>query len=365
MKKLIAFSVALFMVFAMLPVAAAVGDRQDNSTAWSRDANVTRLAGAHRWTTSLMVADAMKQNLGVSKFNAIIIASGNDFADALAGSYLSTTKKAPILLSWGKGGNYAYLDENNITYIKANLAKGGTVYILGGVKAVPKLYENALSSYNVKRLGGANRFETNLLILEEAGVPAGSEVLVCTSTNFADSLSASATKKPILLVFNESGKLYGRQPKFLSGLSRCKFTIIGGENAVGNGLQKAISAYGKTTRLAGANRFETSVKVAQKYFGTPKNVVLAYAWNYPDGLCGGALAYAMGVPLVLTMTQYEDKAAAYANSNGIRSGIVLGGEGLISDASMDLILQKYRVQYVLNGGTNHPDNPEVYFGGGR
>ena len=310
-------------------------DPDDNN----ENLKVTRLAGAHRCTTSLMVADAMKQNLGVSKFNAIIIASGNDFADALAGSYLSTTKNAPIVLAWGKGGNYAYLDENNITYIKANLATGGTVYILGGTNAVPDLYENALSGYNVKRLGGANRFETNLLILEEAGVPAGSEVLVCTSTNFADSLSASATKKPILLVFNESGKLYGRQPEFLSGLSGCTFTVIGGESAVGNGLQRSISAYGKTTRLAGANRFETSVQVAQKYFGTPKNVVLAYAWNYPDGLCGGSLAYSLNAPLILTMTKYETQAAGYVQGKGIENGMVLGGTGLISDDSVRKIFK--------------------------
>ena len=68
--------------------------------------DVIRLAGANRWETSLKVADEMKANLGLEKFDAIIIASGNDFADALAGSYLSTVKNAPILLGWGKGGKY-------------------------------------------------------------------------------------------------------------------------------------------------------------------------------------------------------------------------------------------------------------------
>ena len=182
---------------------------------------VTRLAGANRWATSLIVADALKETMGVDKFDAIIIASGNNFADALAGSYLATVKGAPILLSYGYGGAYAVLDENNIEYVRNNLAENGTVYILGGKSAVPGLYDVELADLNVKRLGGANRFETNLLILEEAGVPAGSQILVCTSSNFADSLSASATGKPILLVWNERGELYGRQAEFLESLNVC------------------------------------------------------------------------------------------------------------------------------------------------
>ncbi len=298
---------------------------------------VIRLAGSHRWNTALKVADEMKANLDVEKFDAIIIASGNGFADALAGSYLSTVKNAPILLSWGNGGKFEYLDTDNIDYIKANLAEAGVVYLLGGTSAVPELYETELSDYEVKRLGGKDRFETNLMILEEAGVAAGSEVLVCTSTNFADSLSASATGLPILLVFNEKGILYGEQPEYLAGLENCTFTVIGGENAVSADLAAAIGEYGDVERLAGGNRFETSVLVAEKYFEAPETAVLAYAWNYPDGLCGGALAYSMNAPLVLTMTNYEAQAVAYAESVGLTTGIVLGGDSLISDAAVRAI----------------------------
>ena len=301
------------------------------------ESDVTRVFGDGRWQTALKVADEMKANLGVEKFNAIIVASGMNFADALSGSYLATVKHAPILLSWGGGGSYAYLDTDNIHYIKANLAPGGTVYILGGEKAVPASYETALAGYQVKRLGGSDRFETNLLILKEAGVAQGDEILVCTSTNFADSLSASATGKPILLVWSESGKLRDAQAAYLKTLKSNSFCIIGGESAVGKALETAISAYGATDRLAGANRFETSVMIAKTYFQKPETVVLAYAWNYPDGLCGGALAYSMNAPLILTMTKYEAQAAAYTASKNITAGTVLGGSTLISDEAVRTI----------------------------
>lgn len=78
---------------------------------------VNRVAGDNRYETAIKTAEEMKAVLGVEKFDAIIVASGSEFADALAGSYLSAVKNAPILLSWGKGGKYASLDTTNLTYM--------------------------------------------------------------------------------------------------------------------------------------------------------------------------------------------------------------------------------------------------------
>lgn len=301
------------------------------------DGGLYRLAGSNRWETALTIADAMKADLGLEKFDSIIVACGTNFADALAGSYLATVKSAPILLSWGQGGVFAYLDEDNLSYIRSNLKEGGTVYLLGSEDVVPALYEEELREFQVKRLGGDTRFDTNLRILEEAGIGEGEEILVCTATNFADSLSASATGKPILLVFNELGSLYGDQPDFLASLKNCTFTIIGGESAVSTGLEQAIGAYGTTLCLAGSSRFETSVLVAGKFFPQAEGVVLAYAWNYPDGLCGGPLGYASRMPLILTMNGYASQAGAYVTGSEISKGFVLGSEELISDETVKTI----------------------------
>ena len=297
-----------------------------------------RLAGSNRFDTAIKVADELKSALGIQKFDAVILANGYNFADALAGSYLSTVKDAPILLTWNGAEKYNYLNDATIEYVKANLKPGGTVYILGGTSAVPASIDAALSEFKVARMDGANRFETNIMILKEAGVAAGSEVLVCTSTNFADSLSASAAGKPILLVWNEGGKLFDNQISYLKGLKNCTFTVIGGESAVSPKMFGIIQGYGSTTRLAGANRFVTSVMVADRYFPEATSAVLAYAWDFPDGLCGGGLANAMGAPLILTMTRYESEAAGYiAAKGGFDYGVVLGGEGLISEGSVHLI----------------------------
>lgn len=298
------------------------------------ETSVERLAGSNRWETAIQIAEQLKKTQKIEKFQTILVASGNNFVDALAGSYLSTAQNAPILLSWGNGGNYAHLDTENIEYIKANLAENGTVYILGGTAAVPELYEAGLAGLNVRRLNGANRFETNLQILQTAGVPAGSEILVCTSTNYADSLSASATGKPVLLVWNERKSLTDEQKTWLEGLTDCTFTIIGGETAVCAELKEALGAYGEVNRLNGANRFDTSVLVAETYFSAPEALVLTYGNDFPDGLCGALLAHTMHAPLVLCMADYEQAAADYAADNAITSGIVLGGESRLSADSV-------------------------------
>ena len=292
------------------------------------EGELTRLAGANRFDTAFRVADAMKEELGVEKFDAIIVASGTSFADALSGSYLSAVKNAPILLSYND--TYNTMAKN---YIIANLKHGGTVYILGGYNAVPVSMESGLSGFTVKRLAGEDRFGTNLAILREAGV-ADKEILVCTGLSFADSLSASASELPILLVWNN---LTEAQKGFLDGLDGNKLCVIGGTTAVSKSMEKQVSAYGETRRIGGANRFETSVLIAEAFFDAPENAVLAYAWNFPDGLCGGGLAAVLDAPLVLTMDKYEAKAAEYVQGQGIGNGYILGSGELISDKTVKTI----------------------------
>ena len=204
---------------------------------------------------------------------------------------------------------------------------------IGGETIVPGSVSEGLTQFITKRLWGANRYETNLAILEEAGVTGG-EILVCTGYGFADSLSASAVGKPILLV---DKRLDAKQQAFLAGLRNDRYIIVGGVGAVNEVVEDSLKGYGAIERLAGANRFTTSVMVAERFFDSPTTAVVAYAANFPDGLCGGPLAAAMGGPLLLTANNDAHITAAYTEANDIRDGVVLGGPGLISDAAVRLV----------------------------
>lgn len=292
---------------------------------------VQRVYGAGRAETALEVAEA----LGEDKFDAIIIANGEDekFADALTGSYLANVKGAPILLYRASG-----MSPLNYEYIAENLNAGGTVYLLGGEAAIPKSVETALEAYNVKRLAGATRFDTNLAILEEAGVT-NEEILIARGYEFADSLSASATGLPILVVNDVTGKLTEEQAAFLEAHKANKMTILGGTAGIREGLEAEIEEIvGKDLeRCAGNVREATSVKIAKAYIKNPDFVVVAYSRRTPDGLCGGPLAYKLGVPLLLVNAGQEAHAAAYIAEEGIAAGYVLGGEAVLSNETVKTV----------------------------
>ncbi len=296
--------------------------------------DVLRLFGQTRYETSLKIADELKKQLDVENFQTVILASGANFADALAGSYLSKIKAAPILMAHPAGQNIDVLK----AYIDANLAPGGQIYILGGPAAVPTEMDAALTGYNVRRLAGATRYDTNIAILQEAGVT-DEELLVCSAADFADSLSASATGRPILLVNNHTGALTEAQKTFLSGINTTQYYIIGGTFAVSETLEATLRTYGNVERIGGADRYETSVLVAQKFFDTPTAAVLAYSLAFPDGLCGGPLAGSMNAPLLLTKTDSHLFVREYTHTNNIITGAVLGGPSLISDATAMEVFQ--------------------------
>ena len=117
-------------------------------------------------------------------------------------------------------------------------------------------------------------------------------------------------------------------------------TILGGTGAVSDGLAKQLEDYGEMTRLAGKSRYDTSTLIAKTYFEDVSAVVVAYGKNFPDGLCGGPLAHAIGAPLILTATGAESAAAAYVSEIGVSSGYVLGGSGALSEATVGKVFGK-------------------------
>ncbi len=296
---------------------------------YAKEAPVYRISGTDRYDTGYKIADQLKSVMNVEKFDNIVIATGKSFADALSGSYLAYVKKAPILLT---KGNHIY---KLLEYVEKNMKASGTVYLLGGETAVSKEVEEQLKAYRIKRLYGKTRYETNLEILKEAGGNAG-ELLVCTGKKFADSLSASAAGKPILLVSEE---LSVSQINYLNSLNLENIYIIGGESAVNQGLEEVLKTYGNVCRIAGSTRYETSVLVADAFTENGKAAVLTYSKNFPDGLCGGPLAAVLKAPLVLTRTEETGLADELIRGENITEAYVLGGDKLISDEAVRKIFE--------------------------
>lgn len=278
----------------------------------------------------MLSADCLKKSLGIDKFENIVIACGDDYPDALTGSYLAKVKNAPILL----------VDrdcESEIkTYILNNLDKDGNIYILGGKNVVSSKFENDLkSNYTTIRLAGNDRYGTNLAIIKEAGINS-EDILVCSGNSFADSLSASAVGRPIILV---DDRLSLANKEYLKNSSIKNVYLIGGTAAVNNNIKIDCSSYGKVIRIAGKNRYTTSLAVARGFFGDwSKNIVFARALDFPDGLSGGPLAGSINTPLILIENNEFEHARYFTKNIGITRAIVLGGARIISDEVVNKVI---------------------------
>lgn len=82
--------------------------------------NSMRISGKNRYDTSLKVADYAYKNS-----DKLILASGDDYPDALIASVVSNRMKAPIILS----------PKNSTDYVKDNI-NSKIIYIVGGEKSI-------------------------------------------------------------------------------------------------------------------------------------------------------------------------------------------------------------------------------------
>ena len=299
--------------------------------------NVKRIAGDDRYHTSLRVGRELKKVMKGKDFNAVVVANGDNYADALSGAYLAKVKNAPLIL----------VNENNMEqakkFIYDHLSKRSRkwqaksqVYLLGGEKVVPEAMRTELEEYfDIKRIAGSDRFETNLKILKEADVRSG-DLLVCSGVGYADSLAASASGKPIMLV---DDKLSDEQKKLIKSLDRGNIKIIGGYKSVNSNIESACKSLAPTIRIYGEDRYKTSLAIAKHFFKNSKSAVFAYGDNFPDGLCGGVLAEKMNAPLLLINENNYDFAKQYVRENTMNKFVVLGGNRMIPNRTINYIVK--------------------------
>ncbi|MBW3659759.1 MAG: cell wall-binding repeat-containing protein, partial [Actinobacteria bacterium] len=88
-------------------------------------------------------------------------------------------------------------------------------------------------------------------------------------------------------------------------------------------------------RIAGADRIETSVKVADRGWDQAPHVLLATAVDYPDAIASSSYAAALDAPLLLTSpNDLPDNVAAMLRSLGTDRVTILGGTGAV-DGSVE------------------------------
>ena len=287
-----------------------------------------RVAGSNRYKTAIAAADKLLSLRGEKTFDAVVLANADNYPDALSGAALAGKYDAPILLLKATGDNSG--SKLTMTYIKDHLTAGGKVYILGSESAIGTASEEALieAGYDVTRLGGANRYETNLTVVGEIAPETGADIYIATGKNYADALSVSGisarTGNPVILV---KDKLSDAALAQIEALAPAHIYILGGEAAVPASVETQLAGYKSVKRLEGSNRYATAVKIAETLSASkPKAAVVATGTDFPDGLVAGLLASEINAPVLLAKDTHYKEAAKYAAAKSIPKYYIMGGE---------------------------------------
>ncbi|MGD7023384.1 SpoIID/LytB domain-containing protein [Rossellomorea vietnamensis] len=301
--------------------------RESNNNNISND-YATTLGGSTRYNTSVEIS---KEGWGTS--GAVVLGRGDKHVDAITGTVLAKKLNSPLLLT--ESDKVPSVVLNRIKELKAS-----TVYVLGGTAAISEKVESELSSIGVtvKRVSGSSRYQTSSAVAKE--VKDFTEVFITSGDEVSpDALSISSyaadKKAPILLTSRES--LDSSVKNIIKGSNIDKVTIIGGTSAVSSTIESQLHSLGVSniSRISGASRYETSIKIADKFNFDLNNIFFAQGETFIDALPGAVLAASKSAPVVLTeKDSLPANVQEWVKDLGMRPHIYyLGGTSAISDST--------------------------------
>lgn len=284
-----------------------------------------RVAGSNRYETSV---EASKRAFTTASH--VIIASGESFPDALSGSALASSLDAPILLSPKDSLGNTTLKE----IVRLNPR---SIIILGSEATISKGVEDQLSPLaKVRRIGGANRYETSALIAQEVfQINGRTEVGLANGSNFPDALTATSylDQKEIALLLTDGKTMPDSIRRFLNSKNISKVTVFGGENAVSSSI---LDGNYQVNRLAGPNRYETAIEIAKAAYTDIGSIILVNASNFPDALSATSIMQAKEAPIIMVdKDRIPDPVKDFILEVKPKESVVVGG---FTSVSNDVIL---------------------------
>lgn len=295
---------------------------------------LTVLSGTNMYATAVEISKA-----GYSAASTVILASGINFPDALAAGPLAIQENAPILLTETNRIPQETLDE--IKRLKA-----AKVIILGGGGAVGSAVATTLNNrgITVERVCGSNRFGTAVEIAKRVRAKSGvtGKIVLANGYGFADSLSIGsyASKAGIPILITDTNTLSAETKAAIKTFGVKEVQIIGGYTVVSQTVENELKGMGMiVTRTYGSNRFETSVKVAGKFFPASQKAVVANGRTFADALAAVPLAAKLNAPMILSeQNSLPAEVRTYMASSYICRITVVGGDSAVGQAVKDQLI---------------------------
>ena len=206
------------------------------------DAEVTRLGGVDRYETAEMVADEVIALQTDGYDGTAFVATGENFADALAASPLAAANGWPVYLA-----PHPVISEQTIDAMQN--AGVTDCILLGGDAAMPEDTNVVIlaAGFDAVRIDGADRYETASKVaafgVSDAGL-AWNDVAIATGQTFPDALAGGAAQgmlgSVMLLVTKTEVPAYTADALVDNRLSIANVRFLGGMSAVSQAVRDEI-----------------------------------------------------------------------------------------------------------------------------
>ena len=202
------------------------------------------------------------------------------------------------------------------------------------------------TAQGVADLDGGSPVADAIALSQYAYPDGATDVALARDDESADALSSGFAQGVIdgPLLLTATGSLDAATESEIDRLGATTVHVFGGVDAVSQAVEDALTAQGLTVvRYEGATRLETALDTYAELGASATTAVLARAFGvegnptaqFADSIAGGALASALGHPVLLTETgMLSDSTKAAIEASPIDTILVLGGTAAISDATV-------------------------------
>lgn len=201
----------------------------------------------------------------------------------------------------------------------------------------------AENNINVERLYGQNRYQTNSKIVDQ-GWEKSDNAILCNGTMYADALCSTPLSKKLKAPILLTDGIYYVNDAFqeMKRLEVTNVYIIGGVGVIPQGIEDNLKIRGyNVIRIAGQDRYETSLKVAEYVGNNTKEAFILDGNDWQDALTISPIASGEGYPIVLTEGDNQDKKIAdYFEDSGTCRTFV-GNKSFIDKKFSQLGIKRY------------------------
>jgi putative cell wall-binding protein len=219
--------------------------------------------------------------------------------------------------------------------------------MLGGSAVMPDsikswFIDHGYSADNIKRLWGDTREGTAESIIAEFGAKQGTPVIISNEDNYPDALSIStvSASRGYPIILTKGDKLSDYAKSILTTIKPSKIYVTGGTGVISKSVTDTATSVSDLSssdivRLGGADRYATSLAIANAFKESTDTAVIVGGQDYPDAIAGSVLASKTNSPILLTPTSNLTNIKGFIGDTSITKAYILGGNGVITDSTMN------------------------------